>query len=155
MKIKPLITSIIICFVPAVIGGIATSSSINSWYISLNKPGFNPPNWIFGPVWTILYLSQSISLYLIRTTTSEPVAKLISLLFFSFQLVLNLLWSVFFFLLRSPRLSLAEIGLLIITVIFTIISSYRVNRRAGLILLPYLAWISFAAYLNYAIVRLN
>ena len=145
MKIKALISSIIICFIPAIIHSFAvSSSSYTSW-----------PGWIFGPFWSLLYLIQGISLYFIRITSSEPVTKLIALLFFYFQLVLNLLWSVFFFTLSSPKLALAEIGLLIITLIFCIISTYRVNKPAGTLLLPYLGFTIFAAYFNYSLIRIN
>jgi len=98
---------------------------------------------------------MGISLYNLRITKGEPVAKLLAFIFFYFQLALNLLWSIFFFGLKSPLLALAEIGLLVITVIFTIIASFRISKTAGWLLLPYLAWISFASFLNFTIYRLN
>ncbi len=155
IKIKPLILSLIACFLPGIIGSLATASSVNTWYLTLNRPSFTPPGWLFGPVWTALYLMQGVSLYFLTTTKGEPVAKLIATLFFYFQLVLNLLWSIFFFGLKSPILGFIEIGVLVITVIFTIIASYRISKPASLLLLPYLAWISFATFLNYSVYRLN
>jgi translocator protein len=156
IKTKLLLASIVICFTPAILGGIATSSAVTTWYPLLNKPEFTPPNWLFGPAWTLLYFLQSISLYLIQVTkTKDQTAKAIAVGFFFTQLILNLLWSVIFFGLRNPALALIEIGLLDITVVFTIIASYRVHKTAGLILLPYLAWILFATWLNFQIFILN
>lgn len=156
LKYRSLIGAQIACFIPAALGGIATSSSVSTWYTTLNKPSFNPPNYLFGPVWTVLYLMQGISLYLINTaTTKDVVAKLIAQILFYFQLVLNLLWSIFFFGLKNPALGLIEIGLLDITVIFTIVAAFRVRKAAAYLLIPYLLWISFATYLNYSIFILN
>lgn len=155
IKIKTFITSLIICFLPGIIGSLATASSVNTWYLTINRPSFTPPGWLFGPVWTLLYLMMGISLYKLRTTNGEPVAKLLANIFFYLQLFLNLLWSIFFFGLKNPLLAFIEIGLLVITVIFTIIASYRISKPAGLLLLPYLAWISFATFLNYSVYRLN
>lgn len=156
MSTKILITSISLCFIPALIGGLATSSSVTTWYPGLIKPNFTPPNWLFGPAWTLLYLLQGFSLYLLQTTKGkDATAQLIALGFFYTQLALNLLWSVFFFGLRNPGLGLLEIGLLDITVLFTILAAYRIHKIAGLILLPYLGWISFATWLNYQIFILN
>ena len=155
IQIKPFITSLIICFLPGIIGSFATASSVNTWYLTINRPSFTPPGWLFGPVWTMLYLMQGISLYLLTTTKGDAVSKLIATIFFYFQLCLNLLWSIFFFGLKSPILGFIEIGVLVITVIFTIIASYRISKPASLLLLPYLAWISFATFLNYTIFKLN
>ncbi len=155
IKLKPFITSLIICFLPGIIGSFATASSVNSWYLTINRPTFTPPGWLFGPVWTALYLMQGISLYLLTITKGDAVSKLIATIFFYFQLCLNLLWSIFFFGLKNPLLALIEIGLLVITVIFTIIASYRISKTAGWLLVPYLVWISFASFLNYTIYRLN
>ncbi len=159
MKInyKVALSSLIICFIPAIIGGLFTSSSVSTWYPTLNKPaGLTPPNWLFGPVWTILYLMQGISLYLITITKIDnPITKLMAKLFFFLQLIFNLLWSIFFFGLKSPMLAFVEIGLLDITVIFTIIAAYRIKKSAAYFLIPYLLWISFATILNYQIVLLN
>jgi tryptophan-rich sensory protein len=158
MNIKPLTlaTSLLITFTPALIGGAATASSVNTWYTTLIKPEYNPPNWLFGPVWTFLFLLMSVSLYLLRTTkNTEGPAKQIALTFFYLQLILNLLWSLFFFGLQNPKLALIEIGLLDIAVIFTIIAIHKVSRTAAKLLYPYLAWISFATWLNFQIAWLN
>jgi len=155
INLKTLITSVIICFVPAIIGSLATSSSVSTWYPTLVKSPLNPPPWVFGPVWTILYLFQSISLYLVRTTKQDSGQKMLAYVFFGFQLFFNLLWSVLFFLLKSPGAALIEIGLLLISLIFTIIAVYRIHKSAAYLLLPYLAWISFASYLNLQVFILN
>jgi tryptophan-rich sensory protein len=153
---KLFLSSIIICFIPALIGGLATSSSVTTWYPSLIKPDFTPPNWLFGPAWTVLYLFQGLSLYLIRQTpVKDMAAKKITLSFFYLQLGLNLLWSVLFFGLKNPLLALLEIGFLDITVLFTLISAYRLNKTASFLLLPYMGWISFATWLNFQIFILN
>lgn len=151
-----MITSLAITFTAAAIGSIATTSSVNTWYTTLNKPDLNPPNWLFGPVWTILFFLMGISLYLIRTTTiSEKGTKQITLTFFYLQLFLNLIWSIFFFGLQNPKLALIEIGLLDITLLFTIVAAHQVNRIAARLLLPYMAWIIFATWLNAQIAWLN
>ncbi len=150
-----LFTSLLICFLPAIIGGLVTSSSVNTWYQTLQRPSFAPPNWLFGPVWTLLYFMQGISLYLIRQSQAESVAKLIAGSFFYIQLGFNLFWSILFFGFKNPFAGLLEIGFLVISVVFTIISSIRVSKTAALLLLPYLAWISFASYLNFAVYQLN
>lgn len=151
-----LFSSIVICFIPAIIGGLATSSSVTTWYPGLNKPDLTPPNWLFGPAWTVLYLFQGLSLYLIRQTNAhDTVSKKITLSFFYLQLGLNLLWSVLFFGLKNPGLALIEIGFLDITVLFTIIAAHRINKTASYLLLPYIGWISFATWLNYQIFILN
>lgn len=155
MSTKKLVTSLIICFIPAVIGSLATNTTVNTWYPGLIKPDLRPPNWLFGPVWTILYILQGISLYLIRTAKKPANVKMLAYVFFTFQLFLNLLWSVLFFLLKSPGAAAFEIGLLDITVIFAIISAYRVSKTSAYLLLPYLGWISFATWLNWQIFILN
>jgi tryptophan-rich sensory protein len=152
---REFITSEIICFIPGIIGGFFTSMSVKTWYPTLIKTPLNPPGWVFGPVWTVLYFMQGYSLYLLRKSKGEPIAKLMASLFFYAQLGLNLLWSICFFGFKSPLLGFMEIGILDITVLFTIISVYRINKKASYWLLPYMAWISFATYLNYSIYQLN
>jgi translocator protein len=152
---RTLFSTLMLCFSPAIIGGAITSISVDTWYPTLVKPALNPPNWLFGPVWTVLYFLQALSLYLLLKTKADRTTKLIAYAFFALQLILNLLWSVLFFGLRSPGAGAVGIGLLIIAVIFTLITAFRISRPAALLLLPYLAWISFAAYLNFSIWLLN
>lgn len=148
-KFLKLFLAIIICEGAGLIGSIFTFNSVNTWYMTLNKPFFNPPPWIFGPVWTILYLLMGVSLYLAWGT------KKISLKWFWIQLVLNSLWSILFFGLKNPTLALLGIVLLWVAIFMTIKSFWKHNRTASLLLLPYLFWVTFASVLNLAIVLLN
>jgi len=126
--------------------------SIDSWYATLNLPAFNPPNWLFGPVWTALYALMGTAAYLVwRQRESGKTALRI----YWVQLVVNAVWTPLFFGLHNPALALADILLLLVLIVATMIAFVRVSRMAALLLLPYLAWVSFAAYLNYAIWALN
>ena len=148
-KYLKLLLSIAICESAGLIGSIFTFNSVGSWYLTLNKPFFNPPSWIFAPVWTTLYLLMGISLYLVWG------AKKISLKWFWVQLALNALWSIIFFGLKNPTLALIEIILLWTSILLTIKSFWKVKRGAAYLLFPYLLWVSFAAILNFSIVVLN
>lgn len=148
-KFLKLLLAIIICEGAGLIGSIFTINSVNTWYLTLNKPVFNPPSWIFGPVWTILYLLMGISLYLAWGT------KKISLKWFWIQLALNSLWSILFFGLRNPAIAFFGIVLLWLAIFLTIKSFWRKNRTAAWLLIPYLLWVSFASVLNVFIVILN
>lgn len=145
----------------ALLGGIFTTASVNSWYQTLIKPGFAPPNWVFGPVWLILYLSIGLATYLFWNTKNparsknKSPKKLPGFIFLYLQLIFNLAWSIIFFLLHSPEAALYEIIFLIGLTILNIFYFAQVNLKSGLILLPYLAWLSFASYLNWAFYILN
>ena len=143
-------------FIPlaaGVIGSFFTYPSIKSWYSTLQKPFFNPPDWIFGPVWTILYTLMGLALYLV--ITSQNKINKTALLFFSFQLILNSFWSILFFGFRSPLLAMLEIIVLWLMILLTVKSFIKIRTIAGYILFPYLAWVSFAALLNLSVVLLN
>ena len=142
---------LIVCLGIGSLGGIATASSVNTWYQTLNKPFFNPPNWLFAPVWTVLYLTIGFSLYLALESKAEKKA----LIYFSIQLALNFLWSILFFGLKSPSLALAGILALWLFIFLTIKEFSKKSKLAGKILIPYLLWVSFAALLNLSIVLLN
>jgi benzodiazapine receptor len=158
MKIRDVlifILSVALCLVPGVVGSIFTTSAIPTWYAGLVKPAFNPPNWVFGPVWTALYLMMGIALFLVvRDGMREPRVKVAAALFVA-QLFLNGLWSYIFFGLRSPGWALVEILALWISILVTIVACFRVSRAAGWLLVPYILWVTFAAVLNGAIWRLN
>jgi len=143
--------SILLPLLVGFIGGIFTASSVSVWYVGLSKPAFNPPSWIFGPVWTILYLMMGISLYLIWIKKFDKKA----LTFIGIQLILNLLWSLIFFGMKMPGLAFIEIVLLLIAILFTMIYFYRINKVSTYLLIPYILWVSFAAVLNYFIFLLN
>jgi tryptophan-rich sensory protein len=153
IRIPQLILSVGLCLGVGVLGSFFTVSSIPSWYAILNKPVFSPPNWVFGPAWTILYILMGISLYLVWTSKFKLKQNAFNLFFV--QLGLNLLWSIFFFGLKNPTLALVDIVVLWIAIFLTIRSFYKINRLAGNLLIPYLLWVSFAAVLNLAIVILN
>ncbi|MFH1828774.1 MAG: TspO/MBR family protein [Nanoarchaeota archaeon] len=150
-KIWKLIISIVLPFLASAIGSLFTASSVSSWYTTLIKPSFNPPSWVFGPVWTILYLLMGVSLYLVWIKKFDKNA----FTFFGIQLVLNALWSILFFGLKSPLFAFIEIVFLWIAILITIIYFYKINKISAYLLIPYILWVSFAAILNFAIFILN
>ncbi len=154
MKINflKLAASVIICLLVGLLGSLVTTPSISTWYTALDKPFFNPPNWIFAPVWTGLFVLMGISLYIVWN--SKPKSKL-PFIIFGIQLVLNLLWSVLFFCLQSTFYSLIEILALWISILSTMIVFHRISKKASYLFIPYIVWVSFAALLNYYIFVLN
>lgn len=153
--ILKLIASIVVCHLAGQIGGVATSASIQTWYVTLNKPFFTPPNWLFAPVWLTLYTIMGISLFLIWQQGIHDRHVKIALALFGFQLLLNTFWSIAFFGLRSPLAGLSVIIVLWIAIAVTIVKFLPLSKPAGLLLLPYILWVSIAAALNGAIVLLN
>ncbi len=149
-----LVISIIICEAAGLIGSIFTFSSIPTWYASLVKPSFSPPNWIFGPAWTILYALMGISLYIVWKKGFNKKTKFAFYLFGA-QLILNSLWSIIFFGLRSPLYAFIEIVVLWILILLTIVTFYRISKTSAMLLLPYIVWVSFALILNLSILQLN
>jgi tryptophan-rich sensory protein len=149
-----LVVFIIICFAAAGIGSSVTTPQIPGWYADLAKPAWNPPNWIFGPVWSCLYLMMAVAAWLVWQQRGFAVAKL-PLTLFAIQLVLNSLWSVLFFGLQNPGAAAGEIVLLWMAILATLLAFWKRSKWAGGLLVPYLAWVSFAAALNVAIWRLN
>lgn len=143
---------ILLCLAVGSIGGFATQDSIDSWYRTLAKPWWNPPDWVFAPVWTLLYIMMGIAAWLVWKT-GERLGPAMAL--FGLQLVFNLLWSLIFFGLRSPGLALIEVVFLWGSVLLTMLAFFGRQRVAGWLFVPYLAWVSFAAILNFAIWRLN
>lgn len=155
IKIYSLVISLLVCLSAGVIGSLFTYQAIPTWYATLVKPPFNPPNWVFGPVWTTLYIMMGISLYILWNKKSKKVEKKLGLRYFSVQLVLNALWSIVFFGLRSPLSAFFVIIALWVVLFLTTRSFYSVSRVASWLLIPYLLWVSFASLLNFAIVTLN
>jgi translocator protein len=145
---------LLICFAAAGIGSFATYPAIPGWYATLNKPSWNPPSWLFGPVWTGLYAMMAVAGWLIWRRLGLQAAAT-KLFFFGLQLILNALWSVFFFGLHNPALAFTEIILLWLAIAATVLMFWRVRPLAGALLLPYWAWVSFAAFLNLTLWRLN
>ncbi len=148
-----LITLIVGCNLIGALGAIWTSSD-GTWYKEIKKPSFNPPNWIFGPVWTLLFSLMGITLYLIWISPPSKI-KTIALIFFEIQFIFNVLWSYLFFGANNPFLSLIEIFILLIFILITGIYFYTINKFAGYLLIPYFLWVSFASFLNYNLWTLN
>ncbi|MBN2198196.1 tryptophan-rich sensory protein [Candidatus Wolfebacteria bacterium] len=164
MKIKTffkLIIAIIVCQLAGIIGSFFTVSAIPGWYNGITKSALNPPAWVFGPAWITLYFLMGISAFLIWLSYGKEIEeakkKIIkkALTIFIFQLILNATWSIIFFGLQNPFLALMEIILLWLAILWIIIYFYKISRLAGLLLLPYILWVSFAIYLNYSIWVLN
>jgi tryptophan-rich sensory protein len=154
-KFLKLITAIIISELAGIIGSVFTVSSISSWYVTLTKPTFSPPSYVFGPVWTTLYALMGIAAFLIWKKGLDRKDVKVALGIFIIQLVLNTLWSIIFFGLHSSGGALIEIVFLWLAILATIIAFYKISKVSAYLLLPYIAWVSFAAYLNYSIWVLN
>jgi translocator protein len=153
-QVLGLVALLILCFGAAGIGGAVTTPQIGNWYATLAKPTWNPPNWVFGPVWSALYLCMAIAAWLVWRQKGligarEPIAL------FGVQLVLNVFWSCLFFGLHSPGLAFVEVLLLWAAIAATMAVFWRRSVAAGLLFVPYLAWVSFASLLNFTIWRLN
>ena len=150
-----LIIAIVISELAGIIGSIFTVSAIPNWYATLAKPTFNPPSWIFGPVWTTLYALMGIAAFLVwkKGLDRRDVRK--ALLVFGLQLVLNASWSIVFFNLESPAWALINVIALWLAIIWTMVLFYKISKPTIWLLLPYILWVSFAAYLNYSIWTLN
>jgi tryptophan-rich sensory protein len=147
------VLSLVACFSAAALGSIFTANAIPGWYAELQKPVFNPPNWVFGPVWTALYTLQAFSLYILWVKHYKAKRELLTL--FGVQLGLNALWSVVFFGLHSPEAALVIIAALWGLIFHIIRKSRKISKIASNLLWPYLAWVSFATLLNVAIALLN
>ncbi len=150
-----LIGSVAVCQLAGILGAIFTADAIPEWYDTLAKPSFVPPDWTFSVVWPILYLLMGISLYIILEKGWDLKKVKTGTGVFGIQLFLNFMWSVLFFGFRSPLMGLIEIIILWIFIVINIWLFYRISKTAGLLLIPYLLWVSFAAVLNYSIVVLN
>ena len=142
---------LVVCFAAA---GIGSLFPIGPWYESLVKPAWNPPNWLFGPAWTLLYTLMAVAAWLVWRNHGFRGAT-VPLTLFVVQLALNAGWSWLFFGLHQPGVAFAEIILLWAAILATIILFWRLKRLAGILLMPYLLWVSFAAVLNYTVWQLN
>jgi len=150
---RKLIYSILICELAGIIGSVFTASSVSDWYTNLIKPTFNPPSWVFGPVWAVLYFLMGFSLYFVWINKNN--LKDDALRFFYIQLFFNALWSILFFGLKNIFLSFLDIILLGLFIILTMIKFYRISKESFYLLVPYLLWVSFACVLNFYILILN
>jgi tryptophan-rich sensory protein len=155
-KITRILVVVITCIAIGYLSGMVTRSAITSWYPTLIKPSFNPPNWIFAPVWSMLYIMMGVAAGMVWNRIDfekEAVKK--ALIFFIIQLALNALWSLLFFGMKNPMLAGIEIILLWLMIYETYVQFAKINKIAGYLLLPYLAWVSFATVLNGSIWWLN
>ena len=153
-RFRKFVASLAVCFGAGAVGGLFTASSVNSWYPQLIRPEFAPPNWVFAPVWNILYLLMAVSLYFVWSSDGQKTKKR-ALMAFAFQLVLNMTWSAVFFGLRSPAGGFLVILILIAAILCNISLFGRISRKSAMLLLPYLCWVGFASYLNYGYWILN
>jgi benzodiazapine receptor len=153
--ITKLAISVIICLIPGFLGAMINAKAIPTWYAFINKPSFAPPNWVFAPVWTALYVMMGIALFLVWRQGLDQAGVKVALVVFVIQLVLNGLWTPVFFGLRSPLAGLVIIVLMWIAILVTIVKFYPISRTAAFLLIPYLAWVSFATLLNASFYTLN
>ena len=150
-KIIRFLVSILLPQLVGLFASFFTVSSISSWYVNIQKPVFTPPSFVFAPAWTLLYFLMGISLFLIwNKKVNKKAIKL-----FGIQLFLNFLWSFLFFGLKSPILGFIGIIILWIFILFTIIEFYKIDKKAGILLIPYIIWVTFAGILNFSIFILN
>ncbi len=157
MKIKypwKLFASIIITLSAGFLGSFFTGPAVKTWYLLINRPSWNPPAWLFAPVWTTLFILMGVSLYLVWSQKMNAKIRL-ALNIFTVQLILNIFWSVIFFGMGNFWLAFAEIVVLWIFILLTIIYFRRINKTAGWLLVPYILWVSFASFLNFTIASLN
>lgn len=152
---QKLVISVVGCELVGLSGTPFTISAIPTWYAGLAKPFFAPPNWLFGPVWTLLYFLMGVSVFLIWKQGEKNKKVQAALTFFLIQLALNFLWTILFFGLKSPLLGLIETAAMWVAIVATIRAFYPLSKLASYLLIPYLMWVSFASLLNAAIVILN
>ncbi len=150
-----LILFIFACLMVGGLSGFFNPGDMNIWYANLIKPEWTPPNWIFGPVWTVLYILMGLAAFLVYREGFKRREVKIALGLFSLQLGLNFFWSILFFTFNNLRASFVEIIFLWVAIVATIISFYRISRPAAWIMVPYLLWVTFASILNYRLLILN
>lgn len=154
-KTTKILIAVAICLFVGFLSGFATQSSMTDWYVDLNKPNFNPPNWIFAPVWTVLYILMGVSAGIVWSKGFHHKWVKTAMYHFLFQLIFNAAWSLAFFGLRSPSYALLIIIILLALIVLTMKWFRIVSKTAALLLIPYLLWVSFATLLNYSIWQLN
>ena len=154
-KIFKLISAILVCNLAGILGTFFVSDQVGIWYKTIQVPAWNPPDWIFAPVWLTLYTLMGIALYLVWNKEGKIQNKNFVILAFFLQLFFNFLWSIIFFGMHDLFLAFVEILFLIAMLIVTMFSFYKINKVSFVLLIPYLLWVSFVAYLNYGIWLLN
>lgn len=154
-KFIKLLVSLGVCLGAGFIGSVFTRQSVTTWYQTINKPSFNPPDWIFAPVWTTLFILMGIALFLIWQKGFTEKDNKVALYIFVLQLIFNMMWSLAFFGLRSPFLGVVVIVVLWVLILLTILKFFKISKLAGWLLIPYILWVSFASVLNFSIWQLN
>jgi len=154
-NIVKLVVSLVACQCAGLIGSIFTTPAIPTWYATLEKPSFSPPNWLFAPAWVTLYLLMGVAAFLIWRRGLGQKGVRAALIVFLVQLVLNALWSVVFFGLQLPLWGMVVILALWVAILLTILRFFKLSTAAGSLMLPYILWVSFAAVLNIALFMLN
>jgi tryptophan-rich sensory protein len=150
---KPALVATVVAATVAMVGGLLTD--IGPWYQNLRKPSWQPPDWVFGPTWTTIFVLAAVSATLAWRSAADAATQRQVVVLFMLNACLNVLWSALFFALRRPDWALWEVGFLWLSIALPMIVTWRLSRAAGLCLLPYLLWVSFAAFLNFIVVRLN
>ena len=154
-KLLTAVLCIAICMLFAFAGSLFTPEPGSWYYTTLNKPSWNPPDWLFPPVWTLLFILMGVSLSLVLEEGIQRREVRVGVMLFGLQLLLNLGWSASFFGMKSPLAGFIEILVLLSCIVATIVAFGRVSKPAALMLAPYLCWVSFASYLNFTILQLN
>lgn len=155
INVIKLISAVAICEAAGAVGAIFTTPKISTWYAGLNKPSFNPPSWIFAPVWTALFFLMGMAFYFIWEASAKNKKAKGALVIFGIQLALNILWSYLFFGLQNPFYAFIEIIILWLAIVASIIAFNKIDKKAAYLLLPYILWVSFAVFLNFSLWRLN
>ncbi|NCD00983.1 tryptophan-rich sensory protein [bacterium] len=151
-----LILFLLVSFLAGAFGGIFTQTSVSDWYVTLSKPSFNPPSWLFSPVWTLLYILIAIAFFIAFIFLKNKKDKEKVIILFSAQWILNVLWSFLFFYLNNPMWAFIEIIVLWVVILISIIYFFKKkNKKSAYLLIPYILWVSFAGLLNYFIYILN
>ncbi|MFO1159080.1 MAG: TspO/MBR family protein [Reyranellaceae bacterium] len=148
-----LLAFVAVCLGIGAIGGAVVSTSVATWYRALHKPPFNPPDWVFGPVWAVLYVAMAVAGW--RAWRRLGSVARPAMWLFAIQLALNLMWSILFFGLHRIGMALVEIVVLLAVIAATAVAFWRVDKAAGLLFVPYVAWVGFATVLNAALWHLN
>ncbi|WP_340199787.1 TspO/MBR family protein [Ascidiimonas sp. W6] len=154
-KITKIILSVVVCLLIGFLSGFATQSSVGDWYVTLNKPSFNPPNWLFAPVWTVLYIMMGVAAGIVWIRGFYHIWVKTALYHFGFQLLFNALWSIVFFGFKEPLWALGVILVLLVLILLTIKWFKVVSKTAAYLMIPYLLWVCFATLLNFKIWQLN
>ena len=154
-KYFALVVSVAVAYGAAFVGSFYTISEITGWYAGLAKSSLNPPSWVFGPAWTILYTLMSVAAWRVYEKRRSRARVRHALTVYALQLALNVLWSLIFFGLHAPAVGLAVIAALWTVILLTLIRFYHIDRLAALLFVPYLAWVTFAMYLNFSVMILN